>query len=73
MLQDIPPEDRCDEAHDFDLAGEDQWKKALDVHWCAEDDQFRFKVKVLNGVNTKRSVLCRASALFDQLGILSPC
>ena len=72
MLQDIPPEDRCDETRDLDLAGEDQWKKTLGVHWCAEDDQFRFKVKELNGGNTKRSVLSRASAVFDPLGILSP-
>ena len=27
VLQDIPPEDRCDETRDLDLAGEDQWKK----------------------------------------------
>ncbi|XP_037067845.1 uncharacterized protein LOC119089283 [Pollicipes pollicipes] len=70
VLQDIAPEDRCDETRDLDLGNEAQWKKTLGVHWCAQDDQFRFKVKAIRGENTKRSILSSASAVFDPLGML---
>ncbi|XP_037084912.1 uncharacterized protein LOC119105557 [Pollicipes pollicipes] len=71
VLQDISPEDRCDETRDLDLDDEAQWKKTLGVHWCVQDDQFRFKVRIVKGENTKRSILSSASAVFSPLGILA--
>ena len=72
MLQDIPPEDRCDETRDLDRTDKVQWKKTLGVHWCSQGDQFRFTVRELDSGNTKRSILSVASAVFDPLGMLAP-
>ncbi|XP_043246546.1 uncharacterized protein LOC122394053 [Amphibalanus amphitrite] len=72
VLKDVPPEDKCEESRDLDLTGENKWMKTLGVHWCAQDDQFRFKVKKVDSGNTKRSILSITSAVFDPLGMLAP-
>ena len=72
VLQDILPEDRCDEIRGPDRTNEVQWKKTLAVHWCSQGDQFRFKVRELYDGNTKRSILSVASGVFDPMGMLAP-
>ncbi|XP_043238930.1 uncharacterized protein LOC122390257 [Amphibalanus amphitrite] len=72
VLKDVAPEDKCEESRDLDLTGENRWMKTLGVHWCAQDDQFRFKVKKVDSGNTKRSILSITSAVFDPLGMLAP-
>ena len=70
VLQHVPPEDR---AKEVDLAkGSLPTTKTLGVKWQAEEDVFKFQVKLPSNANTKRGFLKNLASLFDPLGFVLP-
>ena len=73
VLKSIPAEDRAKEVKTLDL---DQDKlpieRVLGVQWCAESDQFQFKMVIKYRPATRRGILSVMASIYDPLGFLAP-
>ncbi|KAL0978912.1 hypothetical protein UPYG_G00177680 [Umbra pygmaea] len=48
-------------------------ERALGIQWCAESDQFKFKINFKDPTtHTRRGMLSLVSSIFDPLGFLAP-
>lgn len=73
LLNSIPDEER---AQGFKVLNPDEsnlpMERALGIQWCAESDQFKFKINLKNRPNTRRGLLSLLSSIFDPLGFVAP-
>lgn len=73
LLNSIPEEERAQEFQDLDLDEDNlPMERALGIQWCAESDQFRFKINLKDRPHTRRGLLSLVSSIFDPLGFLAP-
>ena len=73
LLNSIPEEERAQGFKDLDLDESSlPMERALGVRWCAESDQFKFKINIKDQPHTRRSLLSFVSSIFDPLGLLAP-
>ena len=47
-------------------------KRALQIQWCVESDEFCFKIVIKERPPTRRGILVTVSSIYDPLGLLSP-
>jgi hypothetical protein len=73
VLQSIPSEERAKEVKDLDL-NQDKLpiERALGVQWCAESDEFGFKIVIKDRPQTRRGILSVVSSIYDPFGFLVP-
>lgn len=68
-----PEEEGAQGFQDLDLDKDNlQMERALGIQWCAESDQFMFKINLKDGPHTRRGLLSLVSSIFDPLGFLAP-
>lgn len=73
LLSSIPEKERAQGFQDLDLDEESlPMERALGIQWCAESDQFRFKINLKDRPHTRRGLLSLVSSIFDPLGFLAP-
>lgn len=47
-------------------------ERMLGIQWCADLDQFKFKISLKDWPLTRRGLLSLVSSIFDPLGFLAP-
>ena len=73
VLESIPEEKRAKEVKNLKLDKDPlPVERALGVEWCAETDNFKFKVAMKEKPATRRGILSVASAIYDPLGMVAP-
>lgn len=73
LLNSIPEEERAQGFQDLDLDEDNlPMERALGIQWCAESDQFKFKINLKERPHTRRGLLSLVSSIFDPLGFLAP-
>ncbi|KAJ8410005.1 hypothetical protein AAFF_G00210460 [Aldrovandia affinis] len=73
LLNSIPEEERAQGFQDLDLDEDNlPMERALGIQWCAESDQFKFKINLKDRPHTRRGLLSLVSSIFDPLGFLAP-
>ena len=73
LLNSIPEKERAQGFQDLDLDEDNlPMERALGIQWCAESDQFRFKINLKDRPLTRRGLLSLVSSIFDPLGFLAP-
>lgn len=73
LLNSIPEEERAQGFQDLDFDEDNlPMERALGIQWCAESDQFRFKINLKDRPHTRRGLLSLVSSIFDPLGFLAP-
>ena len=73
LLNSIPEKERAQGFQDLDLDEDNlPMERALGIQWCAESDQFRFKINLKDRPHTRRGLLSLVSSIFDPLGFLAP-
>ncbi|KAL7843912.1 hypothetical protein SRHO_G00224510 [Serrasalmus rhombeus] len=73
VLAHIPELEKAKRVKDLDLDLEDlPLDRALGVHWCAEEDIFKFHVFPKEQPCTRRGILSMVSSMYDPLGFLAP-
>lgn len=69
----IPEDERAQGFQDLDLNTDSlPMERALGIHWCAETDQFKFKINFKDHPHTRRGLLSFFSSIFDPLGFIAP-
>ena len=71
VLSALPPEDRSQPTLNLDF-DKLPAERTLGVLWDSESDSFKFKIKLIDELNTKRSILRVVASIFDPLGLLTP-
>lgn len=75
VLTAIPNSEHADAIKDLDLQSNSvtlQVERALGVHCCLQNDEFKFTAKMKEQPLTRRGVLSNIASIFDPLGFLSP-
>ncbi|GAA6232368.1 uncharacterized protein LOC120493481, partial [Lates japonicus] len=73
LLSSIPEKERAQGFQYLDLDENNlPMERALGIQWCAESDQFRFKINLKDRPHTRRGLLSLVSSIFDPLGFLAP-
>ena len=72
MIDSVPPECRLPSLVDLDLAHTLPVERALGVHWCVENDTFKFRIILQDKPLTRRGILGTISSIYDPLGLASP-
>lgn len=73
LLNSISEEDKAQGFQNLDLDEHSlPTQRALGIQWCAESDQFKFKVNLKDRPHTRRGLLSVVSCIFDLLGFLTP-
>lgn len=73
LLNTIPANERATGFQDLDLDNDYlPVERALGIQWCAETDQFQFKINLKDRPHTRRGLLSLVSSIFDPLGLLAP-
>lgn len=73
LLNSIPEEERAKGFQDLDLDEDNlPMERALGIQWCAETDQFKFKINLKVRPHTRRGLLSLVCSIFDPMGFLAP-
>ena len=73
VLKNIPVHDRAKEVKTLDLEQDKlPIERVLGMQWCAESDQFKFKLMIKYRPPTRRGILSVVASIYDPLGFLAP-
>ena len=73
VLNSIPENERAQGFQDLDLNMDSlPMERALGIQWCAETDQFKFKINLKDRPHTRRGLLSFVCSIFDPLGFIAP-
>ena len=73
FLSSIPEEEKAKGFQDLDFDEDNlPMERALGIQWCAESDQFKFKINLKDRPHTRRGLLSLISSIFDPLGFVAP-
>ena len=73
VIKSLPPKECAGSTQNLDLLkASNPTERVLGVHWCIENDQFLFRITLMDKPLTRRGILSTVYSMYDPLGFLGP-